>query len=516
MEDDIELYLEKFIRCKTSSLDNHGSSSRDEMLTKWNDEVDNFCFFVQSNMISGQRYRRFTRPQHDGELNDNFLAKDSENIHEPQLNTVMAMEEMLAEVGIFNNIDRNHIDIDQSCIPNRIITSSLRNVYRLVLLLNSNSPTEAAKITSKIKGRHVLEYLLKIISGKDQLCATQASMALFQALRHDQDTKNLFLKRICGLPVLIRKLLTESSIALKVSLVKHLHQFLGEISQNMISTLNLINDIIADEIEKDIKAYGSMDLVHVLVAQLCWCLRSSNFPGQINDQRCDLVEEIMHILLVVQPTYSGDLCRFVKRAPSVNAKKEVLTQLGILICEILHLTNQDSRSYRCKLSTVMLLIEMPSDFSDFLLINGGVNELFVILDLQLNEVVIERIPNSSVAIIPILIVLNQLIESNKEVKSFASDRIFPKSSEQISEDRQNNEAVDDKNVRMRPEDAPYGSLRWKIIQLMTWNDSNVKRCASELLWNVCENSSEFVKRTGYGNAIHMLGIKGLVKLPTGE
>lgn len=65
----------------------------------------------------------------------------------------------------------------------------------------------------------------------------------------------------------------------------------------------------------------------------------------------------------------------------------------------------------------------------------------------------------------------------------------------------------------QPLDAPWGSLRWKLIKLMTSNDSNLKRCASELLWTICGSSDKFVRRTGYGNAVHMLGIKGLVQLP---
>lgn len=63
-------------------------------------------------------------------------------------------------------------------------------------------------------------------------------------------------------------------------------------------------------------------------------------------------------------------------------------------------------------------------------------------------------------------------------------------------------------------DAPKGTLRWHMIRLMTWVESNVKRAASELLWSVCdEDSTQFVLRTGFGNAIHFLGMKGFVKLP---
>ena len=33
---------------------------------------------------------------------------------------------------------------------------------------------------------------------------------------------------------------------------------------------------------------------------------------------------------------------------------------------------------------------------------------------------------------------------------------------------------------MSPLDAPRGTVRWKLIRLMTWTESNVKRCACEV------------------------------------
>ena len=62
---------------------------------------------------------------------------------------------------------------------------------------------------------------------------------------------------------------------------------------------------------------------------------------------------------------------------------------------------------------------------------------------------------------------------------------------------------------MAPLDARKGSLRWKLIRLMTWTESNMKRSGSELLWTLCDDDlTQFY-------AVHFLGMKGCVALPKG-
>jgi Guanine nucleotide exchange factor synembryn len=68
---------------------------------------------------------------------------------------------------------------------------------------------------------------------------------------------------------------------------------------------------------------------------------------------------------------------------------------------------------------------------------------------------------------------------------------------------------------MKPCDAPEGTLRANMIRLLTWPHSHIKRFAGELLWVLCDqDSTEFVRRVGIGNAIVILGSKGIMDLPT--
>ncbi len=86
------------------------------------------------------------------------------------------------------------------------------------------------------------------------------------------------------------------------------------------------------------------------------------------------------------------------------------------------------------------------------------------------------------------------------------------------------------NERMRAVDAPAGSLRWHLVQLMLGhsklNDGpsvsllpfdgggdRLKRCASELLLALCdEDLDELTLRAGYGAAVYMMHVRGAVKL----
>ena len=159
-----------------------------------------------------------------------------------------------------------------------------------------------------------------------------------------------------------------------------------------------------------------------------------------------------------------------------------------------------------------------------------------ILWIQLNEILVERAgmvqsEQSSTSILPILIVLNSLSQADPRIKKEVKESIFPPEEEDVFMEKVQelrDELVFAKDnisggaaaagkkgsKNMHPLNAPEGSTRWKLIKLMTYTESNVKRCTGELLWTLCDsNSNEFVLRCGFGNAVHMLSIKGLYKIP---
>ena len=172
---------------------------------------------------------------------------------------------------------------------------------------------------------------------------------------------------------------------------------------------------------------------------------------------------------------------------------------------------------------VALLLDAPTEYNDYLVNNDGVQRLIDILAYQASVVVIEK-TNSSAddasAIVPILLALLRLVQSNEAALTVVKEAVFPPDDEGDFQQKASAEIAKGKSEgkvnakNMAPLDAPRGTLRWKLIRLMTWTETTVKRSACELLWALCDgDSTQFVLRTGFGNAIHFLGIKGCVSLP---
>mmetsp|Transcript_31111 Transcript_31111/g.47649 ORF Transcript_31111/g.47649 Transcript_31111/m.47649 type:complete len:127 (+) Transcript_31111:2-382(+) len=123
---------------------------------------------------------------------------------------------------------------------------------------------------------------------------------------------------------------------------------------------------------------------------------------------------------------------------------------------------------------------------------------------------------------PILVVLKKFASTNSKILKSVKEFIFPLDAEtdtfqpkaKAEMGKCGHQGLGAKN--MAPLDAPKGSLRWKLIRLMTWTESYTKRATGELLWTLCGNDPrEFVLRTGFGNALPLLSLKGHIQLPAG-
>jgi Guanine nucleotide exchange factor synembryn. len=215
-----------------------------------------------------------------------------------------------------------------------------------------------------------------------------------------------------------------------------------------------------------------------------------------------------------------------------NEHDELTKHLRMMVVFILQLPNKNQRFYECKLASLLLLMNDASNYADLLVQHHNVvDQLLTILWLQLNTLLIEHAgevhsERNATIVLPILIVLNHLVSCNHDIWGKVKEYIFPSCDEnvflqkvemhqkEVSEGHPEEETQRNSRKNMHPIDAPVGTIRWKLIKLMTFAESNVKRCASELLWKICrEDPGEFVLRCGFGNAVHMLGIKGLYTIP---
>ena len=263
-------------------------------------------------------------------------------------------------------------------------------------------------------------------------------------------------------------------------------------------------------------------LSEVLIATLAWAFRSDPpFPGDAaTDRRADLVSEILRALYALDHSGSGPSGR-TSRRPSEDA----MTQIGTLLCDILRASSADERVYRAKLDAVTLLLDAPKQYAGFLAQNGGIPPLVDLLSYQTSLVLVERTASSkedAAEVLPILLALRRLAASHHAALDRIKDGVFPPAAEDAFEDRAAAELDKGKTqgtVRaknMAPLDAPPGTLRRRLVDLMTHLDPGVKRGACELLWELSDrDSTRFVLRTGFGNAVHFLGIRGCVDMPAG-
>ena len=157
-----------------------------------------------------------------------------------------------------------------------------------------------------------------------------------------------------------------------------------------------------------------------------------------------------------------------------------------------------------------------------LLARGGVRVLCSLLDEYFND--FERIfreersnntattSTPPVALLsPILVLLIKTAtccsSGRDEIKSIIFPNPWISSGEDDCEEEVPNDYLQQK---MDPTDIPIGTLRERLIGMMTSLDSVLKRYCAELLYELCDKSTgEFVSRTGFGNAIALMQIKGL-------
>ncbi|KAL7538396.1 hypothetical protein ACHAXR_011412 [Thalassiosira sp. AJA248-18] len=346
-----------------------------------------------------------------------------------------------------------------------------------------------------------------------------ASICLFRATYGDDvmstTARSLFVNSLDGCSYLMKALLKgDQPFPRLFSVVRNIHHLIASFPESIPKMEKALETLTADTIKGDNnQKYG---LSEALVATLAWAFRSEPpFPGAQSDRRSELVVEILRAM------YALNLCSARSRRPS----QDTMTQIGIILCDLLHLSNSDERCYNIKLAAVALLLNAPKEYTEYLVKTGSIKPLVDILSYQTSLVVVERTGNSSedaAAVVPILLVLLKLTQSNESALQRVKDEVFPPNAEVAFEQRATAELAKGETEgksnakNMAPLDAPRGTLRWKIIRLMTWTDSNVKRTACELLWTLCgEDSTRFVLRTGFGNAIYFLGVRGLVNLPEG-
>ena len=227
-------------------------------------------------------------------------------------------------------------------------------------------------------------------------------------------------------------------------------------------------------------------------------------------------------------------------------------------------------------TVVELMMFMPPDYAHFLAANGGLDPIVDLLARQVAHVHLRySTAHPAKLLTPAMIVLNNCCGRNPRALDQVKERVWPaaddvrfkledaerrrKLAEREAELRREEdealaaagltreqadardkaalaarlenpstkEAVEGRRAmrveayqkaeqerRVHPENAPKGTFRAMLLRQMCSLDYTVKRYAAELMFTLCKsNAEEFTRRTGFGNAIALLRLKGIIDTP---
>jgi hypothetical protein len=250
-------------------------------------------------------------------------------------------------------------------------------------------------------------------------------------------------------------------------------------------------------------------------------------PSHPPEYRWELIVETLRVLFALESVRD-------KAILDPNATADHLLLHDILV-DIL-LLPRNRKEHDCKIATLSLFMDASDHLADTLIKYDAIPELIYILKVQLNDLFVNaqgsspgfivpiRYRSGVTELLPILIALITLCKMNHRIQSQVRNEVFPEGEEDfyleelkkhldqdVIQDVVSGDILVAKN--MQPIYAPPKSMLWQLIQLMSSVQSNVKRCTNELLWILCNaDKVEFVLRTGFGNAVHFLGAKGLVNI----
>mmetsp|Transcript_20786 Transcript_20786/g.34385 ORF Transcript_20786/g.34385 Transcript_20786/m.34385 type:complete len:421 (-) Transcript_20786:1353-2615(-) len=242
---------------------------------------------------------------------------------------------------------------------------------------------------------------------------------------------------------------------------------------------------------------------------LIYCVRGQSkgrFPGQTRPV-VDLCLEVLTLQIILGAEIGSDNLKGDNQTDS-----ESFTQLGMVLVEMLLLPLDLRYVFELKKKVISVLTLMPNEYSYFLSANKAFDSIIEVLEREIRITFLNSRSSDDIQVrlLPILVVLNTAAE-NCEIAKYQIEKIvFPPVPEEVLQER---EACTDKKKNTEPEYAPPGGLLYNLLRLMGCSSATVSRITNELLWNLSDkNSNLFIRRTGLGNAVGLLQLKGLINL----
>jgi Guanine nucleotide exchange factor synembryn len=306
---------------------------------------------------------------------------------------------------------------------------------------------------------------------------------------------------------ILRVLLQTDQIRLQLSLVKVIHNScvcFPSLKSSILEATSTVESLPnpAAWISKTTSSMTFKDAFwNMIESQISGSCESPMFPDSKDSRRVELVVEILRIFYALK--VGTELTNDLKNVS--------------VVMEILCLDTMDEQCYECQLNLINVLMDTNAHpLSESIVASQKATAvLSFALERQIGVVVDSNITDDRAvpAVVPILVVLNKYCKANSLMRKVLFEHIFPVSAEDTYKKLMTDELAKNngKAKNMSPLDAPKGSLRWKMIQLLVNPQSFVKRVTGELFWTLCnEDSQQFIFRVGMGNALPFLGIKGVL------
>jgi Guanine nucleotide exchange factor synembryn len=526
------------------------TSSMQVSLLRWNEEIELFLMSGASSSLSTSETQE-TKIEEVKEAIQEIASKLHASIvtaihtnSDANEANATAISEQRAEEA--TRSATTHCQRDRSDIADmEKLSSAVRTVKNLLRwYIQVFSETEGVVYPSpvrRLQSHPMLElyvlllerYCANIHSDVHNELGRTLSLVLFYATyspfvgdQHMQESLRHLVETLRFLELVLRILIRPCSAALALSLVRNVHNILvsfqggaravATTTIDWESSFTTEGQIAPWAMNTEPTGAVGVTFKSLLPDLAIWALRSDPpFPGDDEeDKRYELVTEILSSFYALR--VGSELRQIPKNGDS--------TKIAKLVLELLHISSSksdfqksDKRAYRCQLLVVSLLMDAHPSFVDYLASNDAVPPLLEILEIQVTTAVEEtRVDQSTTAeLVPILVVLHKVAMGSETARRSVKNRIFPPEAETHFLDKiQQQKGAASGQRNMGPLDAPRGTLRWKMCRLMTWTEAHVKRCTNELMWIICSSdATEFVYRTGLGNAMPMLNLKGYVDIP---
>lgn len=483
--------------------------SDNDRLGQWNDRLEDLIFGPIEDQLKAL-------PQSLDESECEILTAVSKELHRHFLRTLLPASSTATDDNDSPNIDKIMETCDSKVLSLKSrprlhqVIRAVRNWMRFYLQIYPVLEASRLSVGALVGSFQQNDMLRLYLHLTEQLLMEQPELARFAALILFYATfqpvpgasaraVTQFLVQDLDLPRRVLQLyLGTDSIGVALALTQIIHNLVGSApcTSSSIRAVQVEPSEVSSGCPWMPSADGDDDAMSYRTVwdrllEYCLCNDSnSSFPGDSNDYRAELVGEILRTLFAL------------RIGASLTTREQNLVPV------ILQLDTADPRSLECQHAVMTILTEADASMAS-VLASESMGALLKLLELQIDAVVsASRVDDAAAAsLTPVLVTFYRFCQVDADFLQQTRQAVFPEDRTPVASQNSN---------PMQPADAPDGTLRHKLIRLLTWPQGHIKRFAAEILWLLCNsNPQEFGRRVGMGNALPFLTANGYAQMPTG-